>query len=335
MVTSHDVARHAGVSQATVSRVLNNNPRVDKSIRERVLKALDETGYVPNAQAKAMRTSRAGAVGIVTSEIQNPFLPYMLDELTRAARDRNLNVIVWNDSDPQAPMAMAGVGGGAVDGVLFMAARSDVVGIERLAARGVPLLLCNRAPDDAQADVVMTDHYRCGYDAARYFVDNGRTSIAAVFGPGNTYASPARERGFRDALDEAGVELRDDLVHSGVTSYETGVDAAAEILRAGDLPDAVFCSSDVMAYGVLDELRERDVVLPDEIWVAGVDGLPMSGWRSFDLTTQRQPIERIADAAIDRLIARIGGESGDPVRQVVDSEWIVRGSTQNAPLSGD
>lgn len=332
MVTSHDVARHAGVSQATVSRVLNHNPTVDEAIRQRVLLALKETGYVPNAQAKAMRTSRAGAIGIVTSEIQNPFFPYMLDELTRAARGRSLNVVVWNDSDPEAPMATAGAGSGTVDGVLFMAARSDVVGIERLSKRGFPVLLCNRAADDAAADVVMTDHYQCGYDAARYFVENGRTSIAAVFGPDNTYASPSRERGFRAALDEAGIELRDDLVSSGVTSYETGVEAALRILRGGSVPDAIFCSSDVMAYGVLDELGERDMLLPDDVWVAGVDGLPMSGWRSFDLTTQRQPIERIADLAIDRLLERIGGDKSGPDRRIVESEWIVRSSTQNAPV---
>lgn len=335
MVTSHDVAKHAGVSQATVSRVLNNNPKVDETIRKRVLAALEETGYVPNAQAKAMRTSRAGAIGIVTSEIQNPFFPYMLDEFTRVARDRNLNVIVWNDSNPEAPMAASGIASGTVDGVIFMAARRNTTAIDSLVRRGFPIMLCNRAPEAAQADVVMSDHYASGYDAAQYFIGHGRKNIAAIFGPADTFASPARERGFRNALADAGIELRDDYVHAGATSYESGSEAIGRIMTSPRRPDAIFCSSDIIAYGALDALRDQGLRVPEDLWVAGIDGLPMSGWRSFDLTTQRQRIDAIAEAAIDGLMTRIDGGSDEPTRTIVPTEWIVRHSTnQMRPFRG-
>jgi len=327
MVTSRDVARHAGVSQATVSRVLNDNPKVDPDIRARVLASLKEIGYVPNAVAKAMRTNRSGAIGIATAEIQNPFLPFMLEELTKAAAARNLNVTVWNESDPGVPMATAGIAGGSVDGVLFMATRTDTFGVHDLIERGYPIMLVNRAGDEEKADVVMSDHYASGYAAGQYFAAGGRRSIAAIFGPDNTYASPARERGFRAALEDAGIQLRAEHVFSGVTSYDTGV-AAVERMRSslGTL-DAVFCSSDIIAYGALDALRGEGLRIPDDLWVIGIDGLSMSGWRSFDLTTQRQQVETIAEKAIDGLLRRIGGEAAEPERTIIPTEWIFRGSS--------
>lgn len=332
MVTSHDVAKHAGVSQSTVSRVLNNNGKVAPDIRTRVLASLEATGYVPNAQAKAMRTSRAGAIGIVTSEIQNPFFPYMLEEITRVARTRNLNVLVWNDSNPDVPMASAGIASGAVDGVLFMAAKEGTRGIAAISRRGFPVLLCNRGPDDATTDVVTSDHYHSGYMAANYFLENGRENMAAVFGPDDTFASPARARGFRAALAEAGVKLRDGRTFSGPTAYETGVEAMTQLLNSPDLPDAVFCSSDIIAYGAMDTLRGAGLSIPDDLWVVGIDGLPMSGWRSFDLTTQRQRVDSIAEAAVDTILERIGGGVHGYRRITIPTEWVVRASSDAAPV---
>lgn len=328
MVTSRDVARRAGVSQPTVSRVLNGVTTVAPDIRDRVLAALEETGYVPNAQAKAMRTSRSGAIGIVTTEIQNPFLPYLVDALTGAARERDLTTVVWNDPDPRNPMAAAGAASGIVDGVLVTAARHDIDGAMAMAERGFPVLLCNRAPENAGVDVVTTDHVGSGAASATYLVEHGRRDIAAVFGPPDTFASPARERGFRSSLEEHGVDLPEHRVFSGATSYEAGYHAA-RTLFSGDHPDSIFCSSDIIAYGVLDALAEAGISVPDDVWVCGVDGLPMSGWRSFNLTTQAQDIPHIATQAIDALASRIGGNRAEPIRIELPTSLIVRGSTNN------
>jgi LacI family transcriptional regulator len=291
-----------------------------------VLAALEGSGYVPNAQAKAMRTAKSGAIGIVTAEIQNPFLPYLVDALTAAARERDLTTIVWNDPNPSNPMAVAGVASGVVDGVLVTAARGDISGVMSIARRGFPILLCNRAPEDISMDVVTSDHVGSAAASATYLVEHGRKDIAAVFGPSDTFASPARQRGFRTSLIEHGVALPDHRVFSGPTTYETGYAAVRSLMGAG-LPDAVFCSSDIIAYGVLDALREAGVSVPDDVWVCGIDGLPMSSWRAFDLTTHAQDIPHIAHQSIDALAARIGGSRSKPNRIELPAELIVRGST--------
>lgn len=330
MVTSRDVAKVAGVSQATVSRVLNGNGRVAPENRAKVLAALERTGYVPNASAKAMRTKTAGAIGVVTSEIQNPFLPYLLDALTSAASARGTTMIVWNDPDPGAPSALAGVGSGAVDGVLFTAATQGSPGAHELIQRGVPVLLCNRAPTDAAADVVMSDHYASGAASAEYLVRHGRREIAAIFGPASTFASPARQAGFRDALEAAGVRLVEHRVVDGPTSYESGFLAAQRLFDAASGVDAVFCSSDIIAYGAIDAFRTLGVTVPDDVWVCGIDGLPMSSWSAFGLTTHAQQVATIADRALDLLLARVGGATGEPEHVLVPTVLEPRASTEFA-----
>jgi LacI family transcriptional regulator len=330
MVTSHDVAREAGVSQSTVSRVLNGRQLVSDEARTRVLEALDRLGYVPNASAKSMRTLKAGAIGIVASDLANPYFPRLLDALTKEARTRDLNVIVWNDDDPRAPMAQAGVASRSVDGIIFAAARENTVGVELLADRGFPVVLVNRAWPGSRVDQVTSDHEASGYSAADYFLRRDRVRLAAIFGPRDTFASPARERGFRKRVDEAGVIVPGDRWIVGETTYEHGRDATRRLIDAQQLPEAIFCSADVIAFGAIGALREAGLRVPEDVWVMGNDGLPMSEWQPFDLTTHRQPVESIARSGMDALVSRLSGSTVPPQRIIIPTELIVRGSTDHA-----
>lgn len=325
--TSYDVARKAGVSQATVSRVLNGNDRVTPELRDRVLRVLAELEFVPNASAQSIRTSRTNTIGVVASEMLNPFFPRLLDALTRDARQRGLDVLLWNDDDTDAPMAQAGVAAGTVDGVVFAAARESTRGIAALAGRGVPVVIVNRGAPESPVDQVSSDHEATGYAAAGYFVEHGRREIAAVFGPRDTFASPAREAGFRRRLEEADLRVAGSRWLVGETSYEHGQAAARRILEEGPLPDAVYCSADLIAFGAITAFREAGVRIPDDLWVMGNDGLPMAEWAPFDLTTHRQPVELIAARGMDRLVARMAGDAGAPERILLPTELIVRGST--------
>lgn len=327
LVTSRDVARAAGVSQATVSRVLNGNAKVDPALRELVEAARRELDYVPNASAKSMRTAKSETIGIVASEILNPYFPRLLDALTREARGRGLSVLLWNDEDPMAPMAQAAVAAGSVDGVVFAAARESTQGVDLLAGRGIPVMLVNRGWRDKPVDQVTSDHEASGYQAADYFLRHGRERIATVFGPRDTFASPAREIGFRRRLDEAGISIAPERWLVGTTSYEHGWAAGMALLAARPLPEAIFCSADVIAFGLLSALGAQGVQVPEEVWVMGNDGLPMSAWQPFDLSTHRQPVEDIARIGMDRLVARMGGAHDDPHRILLPTELIVRGST--------
>jgi LacI family transcriptional regulator len=292
-----------------------------------VLRALDELNYVPNASAKSMRTARSGTVGIVAAEILNPYFPILLDAFTRAARDRGLGVLLWNDADPEAPTARQAVAARAVDGVIFAAARNNLAAIEALSAQGVPVILANRAPADIGADQVTSDHERAGRDAAGYLLARGHADLAAIFGPRDSFASPARERGFRTRLEESDVHVPDERWLVGETGYEHGRASAERLLATGRLPAAVYCSADIIAFGVLSALKDAGVRVPEDVWVMGNDDLPMSSWSTFDLTTFRQPVDEIASAGLDLLVSRIGGAKDAPHRVALATTLVVRGST--------
>lgn len=327
MVTSHDVARAAGVSQSTVSRVLRGNERVDVAARDRVLAALDALQYVPNASAKAMRTARAGAIGIVAAEILNPFFPQLLDTITREAKRRDLSVILWNDDDPNAPMAQAAVASGSVDGVMFVALREHMSALDVLRRKRVPTLLLSRAPAKSDFDSVTSDHEGSGYTSADYFLRHGRSDIAAIFGPRDTFASPAREKGFRRRLDESGIEISATRWQVGETSYEHGWNSIMRLLQEGSVPPALYCSADVIAFGAMAALRENGYRVPEDVWVMGNDGLSMASWSGIDLTTNQQSIEEIVQTGMDLLVARIGGGKGAAQNVTLPTELIVRRST--------
>lgn len=330
MVTSRDVAREAGVSQTTVSRTLSGKVPVDERTRQRVLSAVEKLGYVPNVSATRMRTSRSGAIGIVASEILNPYFPRLLETLTVQARERDLSIVLWNDSEPGAPMAMKGIRGGIVDGVIFTAPTVRTTGVDRLVDAGAPVVLVNRSRPDGRVDQVSSDHEASGYSAADYFLRNGRTKLVTAFGPRDSIASPLREKGFRRRLKEADVSVDPAHWHVGETSYEHGWAVAMGIVEGHHRPDALFCSADIIAFGALSAFQLYGIRVPEDIWVMGNDGLPMSAWPTFDLTTHRQPIEEIARNGLDLLVKRINGEAEGVTDLKLRTELIVRGSTANA-----
>jgi LacI family transcriptional regulator len=329
VVTSHDVARLAGVSQATVSRTLNGVNTVSEAARERVLSAAAELGYLPNASARAMRTATASAIGIVTAELTNPFIPELVNALSRCIQQSGSNAVLWNDVGSDATAAIEGAARGTVDAVMFVAARASDTGFNTLARRGIPVVMVSRADPSLPIDQVTSDHQVSGYSSAQYLLRNGRRRFAGVFGPSDTFASPERSKGFLARLDEEGV-ARPDQWMFGETSYRHGYEAGRRLLESGTLPEAVFCSADIIAFGVLGALREAGVSIPDDVWVMGCDGLPMSEWEAFDLTTQAQNVDSIATHALELLHARQEDPTASPRRVRVRTELIARGSTAHA-----
>lgn len=326
-LTSRDVAARAGVSQATVSRVLNGSSKVSAETRDRVMRALEETGFVLNSRARAMRTARTGTIGLVTSEIQNPFFPFLIDELTQAASELGLRAVVWNDSTPTSDIAVDAIASGAVDGLIFTTAREGMPGLEQLIAQKSPLVLCNRAPTDSAVDVVMNDHLGAARTAAQYLITHHRRRIAAIFGAQDTFAGPLRKRGFLTEVAALGDEVPETRVRQGPTSYDTGRTAAMDLIAAQPDIDTLFCSSDVLAFGAVEALRRTGRRVPEDVWVMGVDGLRLSEWGVFSLTTMQQDVRAIARDAVERLIERISHPSAQRSLSLHPATLVVREST--------
>lgn len=323
-ITSHDVARLAGVSQATVSRVLTGSTRVAPERRERVLWALEQTGYRRNALAAAMRTGRTRTVAVVISDLRNPFYPELLTTLGQELAAAEHRMILWETGSSGEAHAAAAIREGLIDGLIFTTAMPASLALREATSCGVPVVLVNRTVADPPCDQISSDNVAGAASAGRYLLAAGHQRLAMVAGPTGASTSDEREHGFRSVVDPSGVRCE---VQPGDFSHASARQVAARLLDRSDPPTAIFCVNDVTAFGVLDAARAEGVSVPEELWVVGFDDIPMAKWESFDLTTIRQPIDDMARRAADLLLERLSGSTAPPVHVRLPCELLIRGST--------
>lgn len=332
-ITSREVARLAGVSQATVSRVLHDHPGVRPDVRERVQRVLAQTQYQPNAMARAMKTSVTGSVGVVVARLSNPLYPAMLQVIGSALARCGLRMVVWDSEHGGEWPAQVAMRQGIVDGVLLTTATAESPLLREAADTRAPVVLVNRTVDSAACDQVSSDNVAGGATVARYLIACGRRRIAMIGGTGVASTIRDRERGFRQALDEAGRPL--DFAHVeqvDTFSHETGRAAAHRLLDLARPPDALFCTNDVIALGAVDGARARGLRVPEDLWVVGYDDIEMASWGAYDLTTVRQPLDEMVGLAVGHLRARMRGDASPPVRDCLPNGLVIRGSTARTPM---
>lgn len=333
MPTSHDVARLAGVSQATVSRALSGGS-VSAETREKILEAARAVGYVPNLGARAMKTGRVNTVGVVVADLKNPFYPEILDALTSYLDAAGQKVTLWNSDGPGNDAALEAINAGSVDGVIFTTVTEASTPLRAALTAHKPVVLINRTVETLGCDQVSSDNVVGGGTVADHFLAGGRRDIAFIGGPSS--ASTARERleGFCRRLADADVRLRPDRTLTGPFSHDFGFSAATRLLRADNPPDAIFCSNDLIAFGALDAARACGVSVPDELWVVGYDDIAMSAWPAFDLTTIHQPSRTMAEAGAQALLDRIRQPTAPYRTLTFRSHLVERGSTGGARRPG-
>ncbi len=332
MATSRDVARVAGVSQATVSRVLSGEGAVRPATREKVLAAVEAVGYSLNAAARSMRTGRSNTVGVVVADLENPFYPQLLAALTARFDERGLRTAVWVSGGERNDAALQAIRQGTVDGVVFTTATERSRELRDALDRHSPLVLVNRTVDGVAADQVVSDNVRGAALVADYFIAHGRR---AGFIGGTEDASTSVERlaGFRARLAAVGAELGSGQIAHGAYTRDSGYASMRALLTSeGRTPDAVFCSNDVLAFGAIDGARSMGLRVPEDVWVVGYDDVDMSRWGAFDLTTVRQDTGALAEQAARLLVARIGDRARVEERIVLEPSLIVRGSTAGTSL---
>lgn len=325
--TSVDVARAAGVSQATVSRVLTGHPSVSADTRQRVQQAMAAIGYRPNLAARSMKTSRIDTVGVVVARLSNPIYPELLLHLGSALQTASKQMLVWHAESGGEDAAVAAASHGVVDGVIFSAATSDsVAAVERIASR-VPVVLVHRSVRRAKVDQVEVDNRAGGAQVASMFIAARKRRLAIVAGQRNISTVRSREDGFTARVQRVGLPAPL-LVRVDHAGYEQGYSAGAEIAAAWPRCDAVFCVNDVIAFGCLDGLRDHGIRCPEDIWVAGFDDVAMARWTSINLTTVAQPLRTMAEEATRLMLQRLehrGAEmAASPQRVVLRPALIVR-----------
>jgi DNA-binding LacI/PurR family transcriptional regulator len=325
-VTSYDVAILAGVSQSAVSRCFKPGASVSKSTYARVMQAAQDLDYIPNAAARSLNTRRSNLVAVILSQLATLYHPDVLSELSRQFSLRGMRVVLFHlPREGDVARTLAEVWQHQVDGVIVAAPLSyeQVAEFER---RRLPFVLFNRNLRDKTVFSIVCDQVEAARTMVSRLAAAGHRHFALIDGPLDSSVAQDRKRGVAERLAELG--LPPALVVCGDYDYDSGARGLHAIIgQLGGLPDVVMCGNDVMAIGCLDTARhELGLDVPGQLSVTGFDGIGPAGWRSYQLTTLRQPVQHMAMAAADMLTGLLGDLNQCPERRVFSAS-IVEGNT--------
>jgi DNA-binding LacI/PurR family transcriptional regulator len=310
--TSYDVARRAGVSQSAVSRAFRPGGSVSPEARERIMAAAAELGYRPNAIAQGLITRRSNMVAVVISNLTNLHYPEVLAELTARLSRRGIRVLLFTLSkESEIDNVIDQIWRYQVDGAI-VAARLSAGQAAEFARSGTALVLYNRQMAEAPVASVMCEAGEGERMLVSALVTAGARRFGIIAGPPDSTVGEARVAGARETLAAEGIEAV--AVDRGDYSYDSGLAAAGRLLKAGPL-DAIIAANDVMALGAMDAVRDRGLAVPADVSVVGFDGVAPAHWRSYRLTTVRQPVEAMTEAAVEMLCARIAEPGLAPERR--------------------
>jgi DNA-binding LacI/PurR family transcriptional regulator len=326
-----DVARAAGVSQKTVSRVVNGAPNVREAVRARVLQAIDDLGFRPNAAARALVTQRTATIGIITPGIPLYGPSAQLYGLERAAREAGYAVVIVSTADGATADLEAAVErllGLQVDG-LAIGAPVGGVRLPSSALRGVPAVVVGDPFLDVPELVCVACDQLAGARAAtEHLLTLGHRTVWHVAGPATWLSAEVRRAGWAKALDDAGAERHDPLL--GDWTAASGYAAGLRLAERRDVT-AVFAANDHMAVGLLRALRERGRDVPRDVSVVGFDDVPESAYSMVPLTTVRQDFDAVAQRAVTELVAAMSGRVTEPGHVTLPVDLVVRDSSGPAP----
>lgn len=323
--TSHDVADRAGVSQSTVSRALSGDPNVSEVTRQRVIAAAEALDYSPDTIARSLITRRTNRVGVVISNITNPFYPLLVERLDQDLGDLGYSMLLFRHEQSIERELINHFVSRSVDGLIFTSAELDLPLAAELNSAAVPVIFLNRYIDDPGFDRVVSDNVAGGRRAGELLAELGHERIALVSGPRETSTARDRDEGFLAALAELGRPLAAELRMSGPYEHETGVRACRQLMALDDPPSAIFCGNDVIALGVWDAAVSAGLAIPEDLSVLGFDDIDIASWDSIGLTTIRQPLTEMARASAEMLVERLEGTYEGPARhRLFATELIFR-----------
>ena len=333
-VTIDDVARRAGVSAMTVSRVINKVKNVRENTRERVLEAIEHLRYSPNTAARSLAAGEATHIGLLYANPSAAYLSQFLVGALDGARRAGCHLVIEaceSDNDTEQSKAARRLADAEAEGVILPPPLSESVPIlTELALVGTPVVTVAMGTLYESPLNVRMDDFRAAEEMTEYLISLGHERIAMITGHPGHIASIERERGFRAALASAGLDGRRALMEQGLFTFRSGMEAAERLLDLPSPPTAIFASNDDMAAAVVGVAHRRGLDVPRDLSVAGFDDTSLATTVWPELTTVRQPVSRMAAAALEMLLAdlraRRRGQATAPAERVLDHELIIRQS---------
>ena len=301
--TIKEVAQHAGVSTATVSRALNNVGPVDERTRDRVRESARQLRYVPNATGRSLSRRKTEAIGLLLPDLFGEFFSEVLRGSDQTAQHSNYHLVVSssrnNKKEIHAALTMMR---GRVDGLVVMSPDIDAETLNETLPHSLPVVLLNCSVENSGFDSITIDNYGGARDMTRHLLSHGHRRIAIIKGTEGNFDARERLRGYLDALREVGIAEDPALQISGTFSESSGYDAARRLLTLPSRPTAIFACNDSMAIGALSALRDGDVRIPEEIALAGFDDVPIAAYLTPALTSVQVGIHSLGVRAVETVI---------------------------------
>ncbi len=328
-----EIARRAKVSTATASRAINRVPTVDPQLAKRVWKVVDEIGYYPNTQARALVSGKSRIFGLIVSEITNPFFPEIVQTFENLAVKNNYEILLTSTIyDPKRiESSVRRMIERRVDGVAILTFGMEESLLEHLQFRRVPLVFVDVGPDAAGIVNIAIDYQHGIRQAVQHLAALRHTRVAFISGPLDLKTARVRQDCFKTAMSEIG--LSPDLIVVGDHRMEGGMRALVELRRLSDSPTAILCSNDMTAIGVLREAYEQNIRIPNDLSVVGFDDIHLSEFTTPPLTTVQMSQEEFARIAFEALLHEVqrSTPSQQGVHYKLNTNLILRRSTALAP----
>jgi DNA-binding LacI/PurR family transcriptional regulator len=323
--TISDVAKHAGVSIATVSRVLNGKTPVQADKAERVRQAIAELNFVPRPAARTLASSKTNTIGLVFSEIRGAFFPHLLKGIEAQLHEAGYELLVYSTHSDR-PIKRKPIGEHNTDGLLVFTTSLEKEEIARLYKINFPMVLMHETPPEGMSIPVITVENKDGAAMlVNHLIEHGRRRIVFLRGPEGHEDSVWRERGYREALAAHNIPFDEALVSSGEFDQETAYHAIKKLIQDGVDFDAVFAGDDDASIGVYRALKEARRLIPDDVAVVGFDDVEFARYISPPLTTVRAPIEEVGREAVCQLLALLNGEQAQSL-VLKRTELVIRES---------
>lgn len=333
-ITIFDVAREAGVSYSTVSRVVNNKSYVKPDTRERVAQAMSRLGYQANLHARSLAGGRSHVIGLLVHNMSTQYMTEIfrgIDDVL-ATHDYELMLYTTHRRQTKESTYVNMMARGLADGLLIVLPRQPEAYIESLRARDFPYVLIDQVGIDEHDVSVTATNFQGAYDATSHLIALGHRRIGKICGWMDMIGARDRLEGYKAALADHGLPVDPQLIVIGDFEQSSGYAAVETLLNLAEPPTAVFASNDVMAQGALERLRERNLQVPQDISLIGFDDIPLASILNPPLTTLRQPMVEMGRMATQMLLDWISNPGQKPTSVILSTQLILRESTSSPHL---
>ncbi|MBD8067624.1 LacI family DNA-binding transcriptional regulator [Bacillus sp. PS06] len=333
MSTIEDVARLAGLSRTTVSRVINNHPYVSIEKRQLVVDAMNQLGYVPNSAARSLRNQKTGMLAVLIPKITNPFYSQLIESMEIAASERGYQLIVCQTrySKKKELTYLNLLKTKQVDGVILASIQNDWELIEGYLQYG-PIILCNEEDDQATVSGVHINQEYAGYIATKHLIEQGHRRIAFCC-RSQSKVGNKREIGFLKALHESGLAFNEQHAFRDTASIQDGKDVFHRIREMNDKPTAIFTGGDEVAAGIISEAKRFNWRIPEDLAVIGFDNQAIAELMQPTISTVHQPIQQMASIALETLVERLYSKNNQSREEhVLTVELVIRESTVGSKI---